>query len=168
MCESYSTLCKKFIFCCQVKRKKMNTEVIKRIMNTLYLFGYSDVSDIYSDKQNWSYSQCLLLKRKKLWLNLERKSEIQAFHPFTMKKILQQLKKKQYYAKNTHSELWKMKHLLKFTLHYDCGSEEKSTSVLFRFCEFSEGRNIQRYLHCAVNEKNPIAPYYSINTVKKK
>ena len=107
MCESYSTLCKKFIFCCQVKRKNMNTEVIKRIMNTLYLFGYSDVSDIYSDKQNWSYSQCLLLKRKKLWLNLERKSEIQAFHPFTMKKILQQLKKKQYYAKK-HTQ-WTLK-----------------------------------------------------------
>lgn len=69
--------------------------------------------------------------------------------------------------KNSHSELWKMKHLLKFTLHYDCGSEEKSTSVLFRFCEFPEGRNIQRYLQCAVNEKNPIAPYYSINTVTK-
>ena len=32
---------------------------------------------------------------------------------------------------------------------------------------YPEGGNIQRYLQCAVNEKNPIAPYYSINTVKK-
>ena len=32
---------------------------------------------------------------------------------------------------------------------------------------YPEGGNIQRYLQCAVNEKNPIAPYYSINTVTK-
>lgn len=63
----------------------------------------------------------------------------------------------------------KKKHLLQFTLHYYCGSEEKSTSVRVVFMKFPEGRKIQRYLHCAVNEKkNPIAPYYSINTVKKK
>jgi len=84
-------------------------------------------------------------------LNLERKSEIQAFHPFTMKKNTTIKKKTMQKTNTVNSE--KKKHLLQFTLHYYCGSEEKSTSVRVVFMKFPEGRKIQRYLHCAVNEK---------------
>ena len=115
--------------------------------------------------KKWSYS--LWLKRKNYDWILKENQKSKHFILSLWKNITTIKEKTILCKRNSYSELWKMKHLLKFTLHYDCGSEEKSTSVLFRFCEFPEGRNIQRYLQCAVNEKNPIAPYYSINKVTK-